>query len=157
MYQRYGNAIADGEVPYRDFSVEYPPGALPVFALPGLAEPGHDQNVTTGFRHAFETLMWLCGAGALLAMAFALSSLGSGELRVWGALSFAAVAPLGVELAVEALDERERLPAERVDLYANCASSVEPWSASVDESFDTACITWSKYPAPTSRWCFVAV
>ncbi|TMK33622.1 MAG: DUF2029 domain-containing protein [Actinobacteria bacterium] len=96
VYQRYGNAIADGEVPYRDFSVEYPPGALPVFALPGLAEPGHDQNVTTGFRHAFETLMWLCGAAALLAMAVALSSLGAGELRVWGALSFAALAPLAL-------------------------------------------------------------
>ena len=96
VYQRYGNAIADGEVPYRDFSVEYPPGALPVFALPGLAEPGHDQNVTTGFRHAFETLMWLCGAAALLAMAVALSSLGARELRVWGALSFAALAPLAL-------------------------------------------------------------
>ena len=37
VYQRYGNAIADGKVPYRDFELEYPPGALPVFALPGLA------------------------------------------------------------------------------------------------------------------------
>src|SRR3989454_6758485 len=83
VYQRYGNAIADGKVPYRDFELEYPPGALPVFALPGLADPGHDQNVTTGFRHAFETLMWLCGAAALLVMAVALSSLGAGELRVW--------------------------------------------------------------------------
>src|SRR6266705_4392185 len=96
VYQHYGNAIADGKMPYRDFSVEYPPGALPVFALPGLAEPGHDQVVTTGFRHAFETLMWLCGSAALLAMAFALSSLGAGELRVWGALSFAALAPLAL-------------------------------------------------------------
>src|SRR5207302_10615275 len=96
VYQRYGNAIARGDVPYRDFALEYPPGALPVFALPGLAEPGHDQNVTTGFRHAFETLMWLCGAAALLVMAVALSSLGAGELRVWGALSFAALAPLAL-------------------------------------------------------------
>ena len=55
------------------------------------------------------------------------------------------------------LDECKRLGREHMCLYANCCSSVEPWSASVDESLDTACITLSKYPAPTSRWCFVAV
>ncbi len=96
VYQRYGNAIARGEVPYRDFAVEYPPGALPMFALPGLAEPGHDQNVTVGFRHAFETLMWLCGACALLAMAVALSSVAGGSGHVWRALAFAALAPLAL-------------------------------------------------------------
>ena len=96
VYQRYGNAIARGDVPYRDFAVEYPPGALPVFALPGLAEPGHDQDVTSGFRHAFETLMWLCGSAALLAMAVALYSLGAEQRHVWGALAFAALAPLAL-------------------------------------------------------------
>src|ERR671936_1233632 len=71
-YQRYGNSIADGKVPYRDFELEYPPGALPMFALPGLAEPGEGQDVSPGFRRAFETLMWLCGAAALTAMAIVL-------------------------------------------------------------------------------------
>jgi len=94
VYQRYGNAIADGKVPYRDFEVEYPPGALPVFALPGLAEPGHDQEVSTGFRRSFETLMWLCGAAALAAMAVILRSLRRSTLNVWTALCFAAIAPL---------------------------------------------------------------
>src|SRR5438093_8283676 len=94
VYQQYGNLIADGRVPYRDFAVEYPPGALPMFALPGLAEPGRDQNVTVGFRHAFETRMWLCGAAALLAMAVVLFSLGAGQRRVWGASACAALAPL---------------------------------------------------------------
>ena len=64
---------------------------------------------------------------------------------------------LGIQLAVQPIDERERLARQDFLGYANCASSVEPWSASVDESLDTACITWSKYPAPTSRWCLVAV
>jgi hypothetical protein len=36
VYQGYGEAIADGEVPYRDFEPEYPPAALPVFWLPTL-------------------------------------------------------------------------------------------------------------------------
>ena len=70
VYQRYGNAIAHGHVPYRDFQVEYPPGALPLFALPGLvSHGGRDQDVRPGFRRSFETLMWMCGAAALLAMA----------------------------------------------------------------------------------------
>jgi uncharacterized membrane protein len=94
VYQRYGNAIADGKVPYRDFDVEYPPGALPVFAFPGLAEPGRDQNVSNGFRRSFETIMWLCGAVALAAMAVVLRALRRSTVNVWGALCFAAIAPL---------------------------------------------------------------
>ena len=94
VYQHYGNAIADGKVPYRDFAVEYPPGALPMFALPGLAEPGKNQQVSAGFRRAFETLMWMCGAVALLAMAVVLRVLRRSDLNVWAALCFAAVAPL---------------------------------------------------------------
>jgi hypothetical protein len=94
VYQRYGNAIADGKVPYRDFGVEYPPGALPVFALPGLAEPGRNQQVSTGFRRSFETLMWLCGAATLAAMAVILRALRRSAVNVWAALCFAAVAPL---------------------------------------------------------------
>ena len=96
IYQRYGNAIARGDVPYRDFSVEYPPGALAVFALPGLAEPGSEQNVTSGFRKTFETLMWICGAAALIAMAFALRAERAPPPHVWGALAFAALAPLAL-------------------------------------------------------------
>jgi hypothetical protein len=94
VYQRYGNAIADGKIPYRDFDVEYPPGALPVFALPGLAEPGRNQQVSTGFRRSFETLMWLCGAAALAAMAVIFRVLRRSTVNVWAALCFAAVAPL---------------------------------------------------------------
>ncbi|HEX9599302.1 MAG TPA: glycosyltransferase 87 family protein [Gaiellaceae bacterium] len=94
VYQHYGNAIAEGKVPYRDFKVEYPPGALPVFALPGLAEPGRDQNVSTGFRRSFETLMWLCGAAALAAMAVVLRILRRSTVSVWAALCFTAIAPL---------------------------------------------------------------
>jgi hypothetical protein len=96
IYQRYGNAMARGEVPYRDFSVEYPPGALPAFVLPGLAEPGSEQHVTSGFRRAFEALMWICGAAALVAMAVALRAKRAPPQRVWGALTFAALAPLAV-------------------------------------------------------------
>jgi hypothetical protein len=96
IYQRYGNAIANGKLPYRDFRVEYPPGALPMFALPGLARPGHDQDVTPGFRRTFESLIWLCGAAALISSAFALRALGASQAHVWAALVFIALAPLAI-------------------------------------------------------------
>ncbi len=96
VYQHYGNLIADGHVPYRDFDLEYPPGALPMFALPGLAGHGVGQDVTPGFRRTFETLMWLCGAGALLALAFGLRALRSGAAAMWAAPAFAALAPLAL-------------------------------------------------------------
>jgi hypothetical protein len=96
VYQHYGNLIADGQVPYRDFAVEYPPGALPMFALPGLAKPGEDQHVTKAFRHTFEAVMWLCGAAALLASAVVLRAVGAARVRLWAALGFAALAPLAL-------------------------------------------------------------
>ena len=41
---------------------------------------------------------------------------------------------------------------------SNCCSSVLPASAVIDDVPPaTVCVTASKYPAPTSRWCFVAV
>jgi uncharacterized membrane protein len=51
-YERYGSAILDGLVPYRDFPVEYPPGALAAFILP--AEFGD-------YASAFAWEMAACG------------------------------------------------------------------------------------------------
>jgi hypothetical protein len=97
VYQRYGNAIADGKVPYRDFAVEYPPGALPMFALPELVAPSHGPpGVSRGFRQTFETLMWICGAAVLCAMAFVLRTLRRPARSAWAALAFAALAPLAL-------------------------------------------------------------
>jgi hypothetical protein len=94
VYQRYGNEIAHGKVPYRDFALEYPPGALPMFALPGLvSHGGRDQDVKPGFRRTFETLMWMCGAIALIAMALTLRVIGG---ALWEPLLFAALAPLAL-------------------------------------------------------------
>ncbi len=116
IYQRYGNAIAHGAVPYRDFSVEYPPGALPMFALPGFAEPGRDQDVSDGFRRAFELLMWTCGAAALLAMASTLRAVGAPPARLWGALTFAALAPLALGSVV--LSRFDLWPCRRICVEA---------------------------------------
>ena len=36
-YQRYGSLVLEGSFPYRDFDVEYPPGALAMFVVPATA------------------------------------------------------------------------------------------------------------------------
>jgi len=94
VYEHYGNEIADGHVPYQDFDLEYPPGALPAFALPGLvSHGGHDQSVKPAFRRTFETMMWMCGAVALLAMTLVLRAM---RASPWPPLLLAAVAPLAL-------------------------------------------------------------
>jgi Glycosyltransferase family 87 len=88
-YHRYGLAMVHGEVPYRDFKVEYPPGALPVFLLPALGDPGFSL-----FHREFQVLMGLLAGGALLAMASVLRSLDASPTRFAAALGFFALAPL---------------------------------------------------------------
>jgi Glycosyltransferase family 87 len=88
VYRSYGQAISHGLVPYRDFDVEYPPAALPLFALPSLG-PG-------SYSGAFDRLIWLCGVVALACMAFALRSLRAPPARICFALGFAALAPLAL-------------------------------------------------------------
>ncbi|MFL6013797.1 MAG: glycosyltransferase 87 family protein [Gaiellaceae bacterium] len=91
VYERYGDAIVAGHAPYRDFSVEYPPGALPAFAAPSVfVSEMHDEAYT----HAFETLMAACGIALLVALAFSVASLGFGPAAAAGALGLVAVAPL---------------------------------------------------------------
>lgn len=90
VYENYGDAMLRGEVPYRDFSVEYPPGALPVFVAPAAGNEGDPD----GFKRSFGALMAACGGALLIALAFALSALGVSWARFCGALALAAVAPL---------------------------------------------------------------
>jgi glycosyl transferase family 87 len=89
VYQQYGDAMTSGEVPYRDFAVEYPPAALPVFGLPSLAA-GDD------YRSFFEIVMWVCAAATVVFVVLALRATGAGTERMLPAVAFVALAPLAL-------------------------------------------------------------
>ena len=93
IYQRYGEAMALGEVPYRDFRLEYPPGALPAFVVPSLVVGEGD---LPAYERAFELAMLVCGAATLALMAATLASLRAGGTRRDAALAFAALSPLAL-------------------------------------------------------------
>jgi hypothetical protein len=87
VYQGYGKRVLDGQVPYRDFDVEYPPAALPVFVVPALADK-------EDYGSAFELLMWLCAAAMIVLLAATLGAVGASPARLYGATAFAGIAPL---------------------------------------------------------------
>jgi uncharacterized membrane protein len=89
VYENYGEAMARGELPYRDFAVEYPPAALPVFLVPAVGDGDSDT-----YRRRFEGLMAAFGAMLVVGVALALVALGAGLGRLAAAVGFVAVAPL---------------------------------------------------------------
>lgn len=91
VYETYGNAIERGKLPYRDFRLEYPPAALPVFALPALVSERGDE---AAFRAAFERLMALLGVAAILLAGVLLAGLRASKARTAGALAAIALFPL---------------------------------------------------------------
>ena len=90
VYESYGWAVARGEVPYRDFSIEYPPAALPAFIVPALGTQGDDG----AFRQRFETLMFMCGAALVLATAFALVALRAPPRKAYASIALVGATPL---------------------------------------------------------------
>jgi glycosyl transferase family 87 len=78
-------------VPYRDFRLEYPPGALPVFALPALLS---DRGDEPAYRQVFERMMALCGVAAVLLAAAVLAGLRARRRRVAAGLGAIALFPL---------------------------------------------------------------
>jgi hypothetical protein len=69
VYKRYGDAMLAGDVPYRDFALEYPPGALPVFLLPAPGGGG-----TKAYSRRFDGLMAGLGLSCVLLVAVLTSS-----------------------------------------------------------------------------------
>jgi Glycosyltransferase family 87 len=94
VYERYGDAIVHhGRVPYRDFAVEYPPGALPVFAAPSLAAADGD---LARYSLWFELEMLVCGAAASALTGFLLARQRASAARLVAGTLLAGLAPLAL-------------------------------------------------------------
>jgi hypothetical protein len=84
VYAKYGEAISRGDVPYRDFTPEYPPLALAPFVPPALVTADAD-----AYRAWFEVEMAVCGAGVVAVVAAA-----------GGSVALAALFPLALGTVV---------------------------------------------------------
>jgi hypothetical protein len=86
LYAQWAELMRHGGVPYRDFSFDYPPAALPVMLLPAY--------MSWSYATSFAVLMGVCGAACIVAAAVALRGTGASVERTWAALLTIGVAPL---------------------------------------------------------------
>jgi hypothetical protein len=104
VYATYGLRMLDGELPYRDFALEYPPGAAVLFALPATrvlaGGPTKGASWTplndAGRRYyrGFESLVVLLMAGIVALTALTLRAIARPNGTVLLALAVVASAPL---------------------------------------------------------------
>jgi hypothetical protein len=85
-YFRYAQHTFDGQVPYRDFTLEYPPGALPVFLAPASADHG--------YYNRFRVLMLALGASAVVLLVVALFLAGADAVELAAGAFVLATLPL---------------------------------------------------------------
>lgn len=90
-YQRYGEALLGGQLPYRDYSLEYPPGALPAFAIPAARSES-----LMDYRFWFDALMLVCAICTSGFVAATLTALGASRRRVYLSVTFIALAFLAL-------------------------------------------------------------
>jgi hypothetical protein len=76
LYASYGRLVVEhGQYPYKDFTVYYPPGAIPVFVLPALLWNAH-------YVLVFKLLMTACALGFTLCSAWIVRHLRLSPLRL---------------------------------------------------------------------------
>jgi Glycosyltransferase family 87 len=84
-YQQWAELVRSGQVPYRDFPLEYPPASLPPFLLPSY--------MSWSYATSFAVLMGVCGAGCIVLIAATLRAVNASSERTWAALLLFAVSP----------------------------------------------------------------
>jgi hypothetical protein len=113
VYRYYGERIASGDVPYRDFRVEYPPGALVPFVLPALVTSSQD-----AYDSVFRATMIAVLAAAAALIVLSLAALRASPRRI--ALSVGAFL-VGTALLGPFILTRFDIFATTVTLAAVCA------------------------------------
>jgi hypothetical protein len=78
-YGDFANRVFAGQIPYHDFYMEYPPGALPAFLFPRLFGEEH-------YRLAFKLLMIACWIVAMWGVARILEAVGRSSAVALGAM-----------------------------------------------------------------------
>jgi hypothetical protein len=86
VYFNYAQRTFDGQVPYRDFYLEYPPGALPVLLAAGPADRGYDDR--------FRILMLAVGVATVILLARALFLAGANAAELAAGVLLLATLPL---------------------------------------------------------------
>jgi hypothetical protein len=86
LYRLYGEKVRDGQIPYADFYVEYPPAAIPVFVAPTVL-PGD-------YVTASKALQLALAAASLVLVVAALGSAGARPRKLYGAALLVAVSPV---------------------------------------------------------------
>ncbi len=87
LFRQFGEAVMAGHIPYRDFSVEYPPGALPAFVVPSLFSEDAYGTAFKGLELVFGTVAVACaGIGA--------AALGLRGRRLYACAVLAGICPL---------------------------------------------------------------
>ena len=91
FYETWGGFMAGHLVPYRDFRIEYPPGALPIFLGPVYLRKFAGYHGT--YYEWFRVELLVIGLLIEVAMAYALAFLGASRRRAYAALCFAGAGP----------------------------------------------------------------
>lgn len=104
LYALYGSEIRGGAVPYRDFQLEYPPGALPLFVLPttrpvafGSTWGASWQPINAAARRyhrGFALLVLVLGAATAVLTGLSLAALRRPGRTVFLSLAVVALSPL---------------------------------------------------------------
>ena len=100
-YLNYARAMFNGQVPWRDIAIEYPPLALPLFVVPYLFG-----RTPESYVFAFMTLMGMINAGMVATTVTAVAKAGRGRKEQLGAGVLVAGAPalIGAGIAISRFD-----------------------------------------------------
>jgi hypothetical protein len=92
LYQNWGTLTAAHYLPYRDFPLEYPPGAIPIFISPIYLRKlaGYHETYYNWFRIELLVVGWL----TIVVAAWALRMLGASRRRAYAALIFIGAGPI---------------------------------------------------------------